>query len=459
MADRVVVVGAGPVGCVLATLLAKRGHRVEAFEKRPDMRASALDGGRSINLVLTARGLRGLDLIGVREQVLETLTVPVLGRMMHSVAGELAYQPYGKDDSEHNHSISRGELNMFLLDQAEQAGVTLHFEHALTGLDLAAMRLTFETSAGEVRADAARVFGADGAPSKVREAVVTAAGASGHVQMDVITHGYKELLFPAAPAGGYAMNGEALHIWPRGHHMLMGLANLDGSFTGTVYLPNGGEDSFDQLDTPAKLEAFFQAHYPDAIPLLGRGWAAELLANPVGVLGTVRCRPWHHADRALLVGDAAHAIVPFFGQGLNCGLEDCAVLARLLDEGGATAEVFAAFDRLRKPNGDAIADMALENFVEMRDKVGDAAFLLRKQVEHELENRFPGKFRSRYAQVVYSPIPYADAQAAGRVQDQILAELCQGIESPDQVDWARAEALLDQQLAPFLTARGIDLAF
>jgi kynurenine 3-monooxygenase len=277
--------------------------------------------------------------------------------------------------------------------------------------------------------------------------------------MDLLSHGYKELLFPAAPEGGYAMEGTALHIWPRGHHMLMALANQDGSFTGTIYLPNEGADSFDRLSDADSLRAFFQAHYPDAIPALGDGFAEELATSPVGVLGTVRCHPWHRGDKALLIGDAAHAVVPFFGQGLNCGLEDCALFDGLLDEGGLTEDVFAEYDRLRKPNGDAIADMALENFVEMRDKVGDSAFLLRKAVEHQLENRLPAKFRSRYAMVVYSSIPYALAKEAGTIHETILDELCQGIDAPEQVDWARAEALLDSKLAPFLNQHGIDLGF
>ncbi|WP_222615294.1 FAD-dependent oxidoreductase [Persicimonas caeni] len=450
---KMTVVGAGPVGCVLAMLLAKRGHDVEMYEMRPDMRAESADGGRSINLVLTDRGLRALEMFGLREKVLE-ITVPVLGRMMHSVDGELAYQPYGKDDSECNYSVSRGELNKFLLDAAEEMGITIHFEKTCTGADFDTSQLHFE---GSDPVDAGVIFGADGAPSAVRKALVEAGAVDDSVEM--LEYGYKELIFPAADGGEPAMAGHALHIWPRGDHFLMGLANLDGSFTGTIYLPWKGEHGFEELDSVEKVRAFFEEFYPDAIPLLGEDFEEEYLSNPNGKLGTVRCKPWHLGDRALLIGDAAHGIVPFFGQGLNCGFEDCVVLDEVFTQTDDLAEAFSTFDTRRKPNSDAIADMALENFVEMRDKVGDPHFLLKKAVEHRLENEFTDIYRSRYAMVMYSYIPYSVAYSLGEVQQEILEELCADIERPEDADMEHARELIEQKLVPLYDQHDVDLSF
>ncbi|MEC9399938.1 MAG: NAD(P)/FAD-dependent oxidoreductase [Myxococcota bacterium] len=452
----VAVIGAGPVGCTLAAVLARRGFAVELFEKRADMRRDEVDAGRSINLVLTNRGLRALGLLGVRDEVLETLTVPVYGRMMHATDGALTYQPYGKDDSECNYSISRGELNKYVITMAEKAGVTLHFEHDLIDGAIEDGNLIFETPDGQVTRAFDAVFGADGAPSGLRRILVEKHDFEQRIEW--LDHGYKEIPFPAANDGGYAMEKGALHIWPRGHHMLMGLANMDGSFTGTIYLPNSGEDSFEQLDTPEEAEAFFNKEYPDTLELVP-GIGEAFLEHPVGTLGTLWCRPWHLGARALLVGDAAHAIVPFFGQGCNCGLEDCLVLDELLGEYDDLEEVFAMFDASRKPNGDAIAQMALENFIEMRDRVGDAEFLLRKKVEHRIEVEYPELYRSRYATVMYSAIPYKFALDAGEIQRRILTELTEDIDSAEELDMERARQMIEQELTPFYQKREIDLGF
>ena len=453
----VAVIGAGPVGCVLAALLAQRGFDVTLYEKRPDMRAHTEDAGRSINLVLTNRGLRALELLGVRSHVEQALTVPVLGRMMHDLEGQLTYQPYGKDDSEHNHSVSRSELNRYLLTLAEKNGVTVCFGHALVGGDIERGELVLEVAGEErITREVDAVFGADGAPSALRQLLVRDHGFEAVV--DWLEDGYKEIPFPAAPDGGWAMERDALHIWPRGHHMLMGLANLDGSFTGTVYLPHEGEDGFASLNTPEAVLGFFERHYPDAVALLP-DLTRDFLEHPEGKLGTMRCRPWHLKNRALLVGDAAHAIVPFFGQGLNCGLEDCTVLDELLEQHATLEEVFDLFDMSRKPNGDAIAQMALDNYVEMRDRVGDEEFLLKKKVEHRIEQELGHLYRSRYATVVYSHIPYKFAQDAGVIQQRILHQLTRGISSPEEVDMAHAEALIREELTPFYEARDIDLSF
>lgn len=453
-----VVVGAGPVGCVLSILLARRGFRVTTYEKRPDMRRADLSGGRSINLVLTRRGLRALELLGLRESVLH-LTVPVLGRMMHSEQGELTYQPYGKDDSECNYSVSRGQLNEYLIDAAENAGCTIHFDHDLVDADLDRGRLRFKPAAleGEVEVTAQVVFGCDGAGSAVRRALVDHHDAAESVRW--LEYGYKELLFPAAGESEYAMAGHALHIWPRGDHMLMGLANLDGSFTGTIYLPYKGATGFDELTSTSQVRAFFEKYYPDAIELLAEDLEAEFLGNPTGHLGTVRCSPWHVGGRALLVGDAAHGIVPFFGQGLNCGFEDCAVLIELFEKSDDLAEVFRQFYESRKPNADAIADMALENFVEMRDKVGDEQFLLKKAIEHRIEQVHDDVYRSRYATVMYSYNPYRLAYQAGEIQSEILDELATGVDDASEVDLDLARSLIEDRLVPFYERHGVDLDF
>ena len=459
--EEATVVGAGPVGCVLATLLARRGVDVTLFEKRPDMRRADIDGGRSINLVLTDRGLRALDRIGLRDRILDH-TVPVRGRMMHSTDGEQTYQPYGKDASECNYSVSRGRLNELLLDTAEDTGVEIHFEHAVSSVDFDANRLSFGPSdTGEEIADVADydvVFGCDGAPSALRKALVE----RGDVDESVVfmEWGYKELRFPAGDDGSWPMQNEALHIWPRGEHFLMGLANPDGSFTGTIYLARRGDVSFEALDDEEAVRAFFDEYYTTAVPYLG-DYVEEFLEHPTGSLGTVRAAPWYLDGQVLLVGDAAHGIVPFFGQGLNSGFEDCVVLDDLLADGGLQSleDVFEAFYQRRKPNTDAIADMALENAVEMGEKVADADFLLQKEIEERLEQTFDDIYRSRYATVMYSTIPYAVAFEAGEIQQEILAELAAGVDDAADVDLDEARKLIDERLTPIYERHDVTLDF
>lgn len=455
----VAIVGGGLVGSLLATYLARRQARVTVYEKLPDPRASGAGGGRSINLVVTSRGLEALDRVGLKEGALE-LTVPVLGRMMHSLEGELAFQPYGRDESECNYSISRAGLNRFLISEAEARGVTFHFERSLSTVDFDAGRLTFDATESfpESTVEAPLIVGTDGAASAVRRGMRRLSGFE--ESMVLLSHGYKELTIPAGPDGGYRIEGRALHIWPRGEVMLMALPNRDGSFTVTLYLPRSGPQGFDRVDTEGRALALFEEQFSDSIPLIP-DLAANFLANPSGDLGTVRCYPWHVRDRALLLGDAAHAVVPFFGQGMNCGFEDCSVLDRLLDEpeGDGLDSLFRAFGESRKPNADAIADMALENFDEMRSSVGEPRFLLRKQVEHLLEERIPTRYRSRYSMVMYSSIPYAVAQAAGRIQEEILAELCLGLERAEELDMPQAERLIGEKLTPYLRKRGVTLDY
>lgn len=457
--NQAIVVGAGPVGCVLALVLQKRGLEVTVFEKRPDMRGADTAAGRSINLVLTKRGMRALRILGLAETVL-ALTVPVFGRMMHDLEGNLTYTAYGKDDGEKNHSVSRGELNIALLNAVEAAGIPIHFDLGLESADLSqpgSVSLTFTGPSGERHETTTRAFGADGAGSVLRAALLEHTGGESDTEL---CDGYKELLFPAGPDGTYTMSERALHIWPRGRQMLMGLPNQDGSFTGTIYMPHEGPESFESVADPASARAFFEEHYPDAIPHLAPDFAEELVAAPLGKLGTIRCFPWVLEDRVLLVGDAAHPIVPFFGQGLNSGFEDVAVLSELLEtSGGFSEQLFADYQTARKPAGDAIAAMALENYVEMSDKVGDPAFILKKRVEARVEQALAPRYRTRYACVVYSGIPYHKAQELGRINERILSELCGGISAPEEADLERAEALVAEHLTPFVEAEGLDLNF
>ncbi|KNC82062.1 hypothetical protein SARC_05655 [Sphaeroforma arctica JP610] len=463
----VVVCGAGLVGCLISAILAKDGYEVNVYEKWGDMRAKDFVGGRSINLVLTARGLRALNipgLEGMRDDLLKIAT-PVTGRMMHSVEGDLTYTAYGKDPEECNFSISRSELNKYLMTEAEKSGVKIHFSHGLKKVDLKNSVAHFEVASGEVvDVQCDTILGCDGGGSAVRYAMRDH-GVTNFTE-DLLPDGYKELQFPKDVSGCEDMRGDALHIWARGTHMLMGLANLDGSFTGTFYMPKtGGKVSFEALtgeDNKQKLADFFTESYSDAIPLLGglEKITKEWNANPVGILGTVRTEMWKFEDKVCLLGDSAHAIVPFFGQGCNSGFEDCLTFYKLLKKHeGNLKSVYDEFHGLRKPAGDAIANMALENYIEMRDLVANEKFILKKRVEGVLTSHFgPEVFRSRYPMVVYSSAPYNVVEKVGVVIDDIVSELCEDLKIPEDVDLEMAKQLIDTKLSPTLKEGNVDLS-
>jgi kynurenine 3-monooxygenase len=444
----VTIIGAGLGGTLAAIFLAKRGLAVTVYERRPDLRHVALPAGRSINLALANRGLKPLRMAGLEAETRRLLTL-MRGRMVHPVDGPLDFQPYGQRAHEVIYSVSRPGLNALLLDAAEAAGVRLRFGMRCSAVDFDNDRLLFsdEQSGREETVRLSPCIGADGAGSVLRKALMRLPGYS--ETEDMLPHGYKELSILPGALDRHRMESGALHIWPRGGYMLIALPNHDGTFTVTLFLPLEGEHSFAQLTTPTEVQQFFQAEFPDAVPLIHE-LETSFFAHPTGSLGTVRCAPWHLEGRALLLGDAAHAIVPFHGQGMNCAFEDCLELDRCFAEAdGNWARTFAAFSAIRKPNADAIADMALDNYVEMRDSVRDPAFLLRQRIGFELEQRFPERFVPRYSLVMFrDDIPYAEAQRRGRIQEQILRSLTSGIEDAGAVDYGLAGRLIAARLDP-----------
>lgn len=453
MAEAVTIIGAGPVGSLLAIFLARRGHAVRIFERRPDMRRQEVAAGRSINLAVSTRGLHALHQVGLDHEVLAQ-AVPMHGRMMHAPGGETTFLRYGRDDREFINSMSRGGLNKLLMTEAEKSGrVEIHFQQRLAAYDSdrGEARLRDEETGAERTVAAGTIIGTDGSASALRAAL---AARGTQVTQELLGHGYKELTMPPSsggrgPGGRFAIEPGALHIWPRGSFMLIALPNVDGSFTCTLFLAfDGASPSFAALRDAAAVRAFFSRHFADAVPLLP-DLEEQFLAAPLGQMVTVKARPWSWGS-ALLLGDAAHAIVPFFGQGMNAGFEDCTVLGELLDAQPARdwEAAFAAFAAARPRDTDAIADLAVENFVEMRDRVADPTFLLHKAVEAELQRRFPGRYLSRYQLVTFTRVPYRAALEAGLVQARLLGELCAGKERADQIDYERADRLIAEQLGP-----------
>ncbi|HEX5740029.1 MAG TPA: NAD(P)/FAD-dependent oxidoreductase [Pilimelia sp.] len=415
----VAVVGAGLAGSLLAVFLARRGHPVTVYERRADPRGGRAERGRSINLAISARGLDALRRVGLDGAVLAQ-ALPMRGRMIHPVAGAPHLQPYSLRGDRAINSISRGALNAMLLDAAAACpGVTLAFGHRLTALDAKTGVLTLAGPGGTVTAEADVVVGADGAGSAVRAALRDAGLLTDRV--DLLDYGYKELTVPPAAGGGFALDPRALHIWPRGSSMMIALPNPDRSFTCTLFWPLTGPGSFAEVTGDAAVRAHFAAHYPD-VPALAPDLCADYRANPVGKLGTVHTTPWQAHGRVALLGDAAHAVVPFYGQGANCAFEDVVELDRCLaDRGGDWSAALAAYEARRVANAEAIAAMALENFVEMRDKVASPLFLAGRRVEQTLQRALPRWYLSRYELVSFSTVPYAAVRRRARRQRQVAA--------------------------------------
>lgn len=421
--DEIAVVGAGLAGCLLACFLARRGHPVALYERRPDPRTGQVERGRSINLALSERGLDALRRIGLAEQVMAD-ALPMRGRMIHAVEGKTAFQPYSVSGHRAINSISRGALNNALLDAATATpGVRIAFDHRLVGLDPISGEMSFETPQGKVSAAASVVLGADGAGSAVRGQLLGYGELT--ESLDFLDYGYKELTIP--PLGGdFALAPDALHIWPRGTSMMIALPNPDRSFTCTLFWPTHGTASFASLGSPAAIERHFAIHYPD-LPPLAPNLVDDYQHNPVGVLGTVRCVPWQVNGKVGLLGDAAHAIVPFYGQGANCAFEDVVELDRCLDECGDNwSDALPLYESRRQGNAEAIAQMALANFVEMRDKVASPLFQIARRMEHAVEQALPGRYVSRYELVSFSTTPYAEVRRRVRRQHLVLGGVAVG---------------------------------
>lgn len=417
--ETITIAGAGLVGSLLSLYLAKRGHRVQLIERRPDSRKTSIYQGRSINLALSDRGWKALEAVGA-DATVRDIAIPMRRRVMHDVKGQLSYQPYGKD-GQAIYSVSRGLLNQRMLDMAEQLpNVSMHFEQKVVHTDLEAAQITTENSQGEHHTfEADYLFGADGAFSQVRGSMLKRDRFS--YEQEYIDHGYKELSIPPAKDGGFQMEKEALHIWPRGEYMLIALPNPDGTFTCTLFFPFEGDPSFSSLNTVEKARTFFQEQFPDALALMP-DFDQEWRDNPNSSLCIIRCYPWV-AGQSALIGDAAHAIVPFYGQGMNSGFEDCRILNKILDEEADWKLAMDRYQKERKANGDAIADLAMRNFIEMRDLTADPQFLLRKKIEAHLHERYPNRWIPLYSMVTFTHIPYEEALRIGKVQDKIMAEV------------------------------------
>ena len=420
----ITIIGAGLVGSLLSIYLSKKGYKVKVFERSADMRKEKISAGRSINLALSDRGIKALKEVGIMDEI-RKVCIPMHGRYIHNIDGSTSFQPYGKE-GQYINSVSRGELNKKLMDLAEHQGTEIFFNHKCDFIDWQTNTLTFELpDSNRETSNFKLLFGADGAYSAAR--------LQHHLQHDrfqysqyYIDFGYKELNIPSGEEGSFRMEKNALHIWPRGNYMLIALPNIDGSFTCTLFFPFDGEPSFSSLDTKEKVKAFFEKTFTDAVPLMPT-LEDDFFTNPTSSLVTVKCYPWIRKDKFALIGDAAHAIVPFFGQGMNCGFEDCSVLNTLMekhDEDWST--ILAEYQQLRKPDGDAIAELALNNFIEMRDKIGDPKFLLQKKIEAKLHEKYPGKWIPAYSQVTFSPqIRYSEALKRGQKQEAIMKDVMQ----------------------------------
>jgi kynurenine 3-monooxygenase len=424
MDKHVTIVGAGLVGSLLSIYLAKRGYKVDIFERRPDMRKANLIAGRSINLALSDRGWKGLEGVGIAEEI-KKIGIPMYGRFIHHKDGSTAYQPYGKD-SQAIYSVSRAEINMKLMDLAEkQPGVKIHFDKRCSHIDKTGLKATFEdnTTKEQIENTPDLLFGADGAFSAVRLNMQLQNDRFEYNQ-HYIDCGYKELIIPPGENGKFLMEKNALHIWPRGSFMMIALPNPDGNFTCTLFLPFEGESSFEKLISDKAVKEFFESEFPDAVPLMPT-LLSDFKVNPVSSLVTVKCSPWTFDNKIALIGDAAHAIVPFYGQGMNCGFEDCVVLNDLVDKHKENwPAILKEYQSLRKPDGDAIADLAVGNFIEMRDRTADPKFLLQKKIEARFSLKYPNKWIPLYSMVTYSPdIRYSRALKEGMKQQAIMDKI------------------------------------
>ena len=427
MKEKILIVGAGLCGTLLAIRMAQRGYQVILREKRPDMRLNDISAGRSINLALSNRGIKALALAGMNEQIIKEC-IPMHGRLIHPVNGDTWLSKYSGREGDYINSVSRGGLNIALLNEAEKfEHLNIEFNQNCSSVDLEKSIGYFKNKTGETTAVQADVIiGTDGAGSAVRRSMMARTpDLLFNYSQKFLRHGYKELSIPPAEDGGWRIEKNALHIWPRGGYMTIALPNLDGSFTVTMFHPYEGEAGFNTFNTSEKLFYFFEKEYPDLIQHMP-DFIDDYNNNPTGTLGTIKCYPWQAFGKTLIMGDASHAIVPFYGQGMNASFEDVRVFDETLDlYEGDWEKIFSEFQNIRAENTDAIADLAIDNFYEMRDHVDDPVFMAKRKLEMQLEQTFPDYY-SKYSLVTFNEnMPYADAMKKGRKQDELLKEICQ----------------------------------
>ena len=427
MKEKIIIIGAGLSGTLLAIRMAQRGYKVSLHEKLPDMRKVHMDGGRSINLALSKRGLKALDKIGLKEKILADC-IPMKGRMIHPIDGEAFFSPYSGRANDYINSVSRGGLNIELLNRADSfPNLTIKFNNKCTWVDLESATASFKNLKTEEisQEKGTVVIGADGAGSAVRRSLMgKTTQLLFNYSQDFLRHGYKELSIHPKEGGGFRIEKNALHIWPRGQFMIIALPNLDGSFTVTMFHPFEGEIGFNNLNTKEKVKAFFEKEFASLIPYMPH-YLEEFFENPVGTLGTIKCYPWQAFGKAVVLGDAAHAVVPFYGQGMNASFEDVFVFDEILEKHeGDWEKILTTFQDARASNTNAIADLAIDNFYEMRDKVDDKAFIKKRKLEMKLEQTYDDYY-SKYSLVTFRPeLSYAHAMDLGRRQDELLLDIC-----------------------------------
>ncbi|GAA4841050.1 NAD(P)/FAD-dependent oxidoreductase [Algivirga pacifica] len=436
--NKITIIGAGLSGTLLAIMLQQKGYTVEVYERRPDMRQVNITAGRSINLALSERGLRALQKAGIGTPILQE-AVPMYGRHIHLAEGGEQFQPYSGRKDECIYSISRGGLNIALMNKLEAIGGCIHFNQKCMGMDYQEQAVTFQDTKKNktYTISTEAVIGTDGASSAIRKQMMQQAPRLRFsFSQTYLGHGYKELHIPPKTNGGFALDKNALHIWPRGGFMLIALPNKDGSFTVTLFHPFEGEEGLHALEDTGKAKTFFEREFPDALALMPT-FEQDWVNNPNSSLATIKCYPWQVEGKSLLLGDAAHAIVPFYGQGMNCSFEDCLVFLESLDKyKGNWEAIFEDYQQNRKKDTDAIADLAEENFYEMRDQVANPTFILKRKLETLLEQKYP-EYYSKYSLVTFNPnIPYSEAMRKGRAQDQWLLEYCETIENTENIDWS-----------------------
>lgn len=444
---KITIIGAGLAGTLCSLYLARRGFEVDLFESRADLRNSPTDYGRSINLALSCRGITGLTAMGLIDDV-KKIMVPMRARAIHEADGEVHYQPFGRHDDEYINAISRTELNTLLLNKAEHyPNIHLHFDMKLLEVDLYRKKLHFENKdGGRVEIAYERLIGADGAPSHVRETLKK----EGLVEAtrEFLSHGYKELSISKTHTVGMAR--EHLHLWPRDSFMLLGNPNPDDSITGSLFLANEGKDSFAQLKNEDHLLSFFEREFPDAFKAMPN-LVEEFFGNPTGHMSTIRCTPWYYKDECLLIGDAAHGIIPFFGQGMNSAFEDCRILDELLEHyNNDWSRVMPAFYEQRKKNTDAVAKMSMDNYHEIHSDIRNPNFILQKQVERELMARYPERYVSKHVLVMFTNTPYSQALVHGELQTRLLDKICASITTFKELNWEEIDTLMqdyDKKLA------------